>query len=122
MKLRCGIYLYVVDAKTRALASMVEAAELVVNASRSSTHVVLVIHDVASGYEFAGVVTTASQLRDLNRARAYLADVTSRHATIVLNSVAEATRYVIQLWQHFHLQARAAGRVAGGAAGSGVAP
>ena len=101
MKATCGIFLYVVDAETRALASMVEAAELVVSASRTSTHVVLVIHDVAPSATIAGEAIPPGELRDLNRARAYLADVTSRHATIVLNSVEEASRYCIELWTHY---------------------
>jgi hypothetical protein len=100
MKATCGLFLWVIDSQTRAMASMIEAAELVVSAARTSTHVVVVIHDVEEGAVIDGEEVTPRERKDLNRARAYLADVTTRHKTVVLNSVEEAVRYCIRLWHH----------------------
>lgn len=75
MKAWCKILFFVIGAKTRALASMIEVASLIAAGRR----VVLVIEPVEAGVEIEGQVPSASELKDLNRAREYLKDVASSY-------------------------------------------
>merc|ERR1711977_653072 len=60
---------------TRALASMLEAAEFI----SSGRHVVLVIQDIEMGARISGDVVSMNECKDLNRARHYLRDIYRRH-------------------------------------------
>jgi len=73
----CKVLLFVIDGKTRALASMLEASEYIGVGRR----VVIVIQHVEPGTEIGGVVVGDREIKDLNRAREYLADVADRHGT-----------------------------------------
>ena len=101
------ILLFVIDSATRAVSSMVEASEYIA----SGRDIMLVVMpDVLSNQEFEdGVPVGASEMKDLNRARAYLRDVAKRHGCIVYDDVASGVREVIR---KFRLQAADPGREA----------
>ena len=82
--------LFVIDAQTRAIASMLEAAEAIT----AGRHVVLAVLDIADGTGIGGQAVTGAELKDLNRARAYLRDIASRHGTQVFGSVEEAVKSI----------------------------
>ena len=83
--------LFVVDGQTRAIASMLEAAECICD----NREVVLVINDIPDGTEIAGQEVTVRELKDLNRARVYLADIAKRHGVLVFATVAEAVEEIV---------------------------
>ena len=78
-KASADILFFVVDNKTRAMASMIEVAEHVACAVISAKRVVVVVKDVEEGASMNGELIDATQRDDLNRARAYLADVIRRY-------------------------------------------
>jgi Ca2+-binding EF-hand superfamily protein len=78
-KASADILFFVVDNQTRAIASMIEVAEHVAYAETSAKRVVVVIKDVEEGAVMNGELIDATQRDDLNRARAYLADVMRRY-------------------------------------------
>jgi hypothetical protein len=82
-----SILFFVIDGKTRAIASMLEVAE---NIAAKEKEVVLVICDVPSDTSIEGEKVTAIELKDLNRGRAYLADIAHRHGVVVYSSVHQA--------------------------------
>ena len=86
-KANAAVLLFVIDDKTRAIASMMEATEYICSGRR----VVLVVKDCAAGSFSAG------GLKDLNRARSYLRDLAQRHSTPVCASVAEACAVAAKL-------------------------
>jgi len=90
-KIEALVLLYVIDRATRALASMIEVAELITD----GRNVIVVIQDVEEGDTINDEEISPSQLKDLNRCRAYLADVVKRrgrHETsIVYKNIAKAT-------------------------------
>ena len=95
-KKEAEVLLFVIDGQTRAIASMLEAAEYISTGRR----VVLVVQNIADGTEIAGSKVTGGELKDLNRARAYLLDIAKRYETTVVASsveeaVAEATATVL---------------------------
>jgi len=90
-KERAAILLFVISAETRAMASVAEAAEYVVR-GRS---IVLVIQDVPVGATFGGERVSAAELKDLNRSRSYLRDISVRHAVACAHTVVEATELVV---------------------------
>lgn len=71
----CDVLLFVIDSKTRAIASMLEATEYIM----SSRRVVIVIMDIEGGSRIENEVIEGRQLKDLNRARAFLCDIAARH-------------------------------------------
>ena len=92
-KTQCQMMLFVVDGRTRSIASMVEASEHMT----SQKEVLMVMQDVAAGLEIAGEVLTAPEAKDLNRGRAYLADVAHRNAhsgVTVFKTVEAACDYI----------------------------
>ncbi len=82
------LLLYVIGRETRAVASMIEASELI----SSNRLVVLVLQDVSTG-KFPG----PAEAKDLNRGRAYLADVAARHGVPFYKSVEDALLEVPRL-------------------------
>jgi hypothetical protein len=89
----CDVLLFVIDAKTRAIASMLEATEYIM----SSRRVVIVILDIPEGAKIDGEVIGGRQLKDLNRARAFLCDIAARHQKYcdVFDSVESAVNHII---------------------------
>ena len=84
-KATAEVLLFVIDSQTRAIASMLEAAELI-----GRRDVRLVVLDIEDGTEIDGRAVTGRELKDLNRARAYLRDIAQRHGVTVYATVAEA--------------------------------
>jgi len=91
------VLLFVIDGQTRAIASMVEVAELVT----AGRNVVLVIEDVAEGAVIQGEQLSEGTRKDLNRCRAYLADVVMRRGhsglAVVYKNVMRATCAAVAL-------------------------
>lgn len=85
-KAAAGTCLFVIDAQTRAIASMLEAAELI----GDGRDVALVVQDMPDGTEVDSTVITGRELKDLNRARAYLRDIADRHQVAVHPDVTAA--------------------------------
>ena len=81
-KLEAQVLFYVIDPQTRALASMIEATELIM----ANRNVVLVIQDMTEDTVIGGQKVTGRELVDMNRARAYLADCAQRHDVTVFKS------------------------------------
>lgn len=80
------VLLFVIDSQTRAIASILEATEMIM----SGRHVVLVIDQIADCTEIGGQTVTGSELKDLNRARTYLRDLAQRHLVGVYPTVDRA--------------------------------
>jgi len=89
----CDVLLFVIDSKTRAIASMLEATEYIMAQRR----VVIVILDIPEGSRIDGEVIGGRQLKDLNRARAFLCDIAARHQKFcdVFDSVENAVNHII---------------------------
>ncbi len=85
--------LFVIDSKTRAIASMLEATEYIMSARR----VVIVIVDIPEGSKIDGETIGGRQLKDLNRARAFLCDIAARHQKYcdVFDSIASAVNHIV---------------------------
>lgn len=86
--------LFVIDSQTRAIASMLEATELVM-AGRS---VVLVILDIEDGTVIDSQAVTGRELKDLNRARAYLRDIATRNGAGIYESVQAAAGALVKAY------------------------
>lgn len=95
-KTSCKVLLFVVDGMTRSVASMVEIAELI----SIGRKVVLVVNDIPDGTEVDGHKVTGRELKDLNRGRAYLADVADRHNIPAYKDVIHATFHAIKIIQN----------------------
>jgi hypothetical protein len=80
-KARARVLLFVLARETRGVASMVEAAELIARGRR----ILLVIEPWGETPPVAG-----DELKDLDRGRAYLADMAARYGVAVLDSVESA--------------------------------
>lgn len=89
----CDVLLFVIDSKTRAIASMLEATEYIMSGRR----VVIVILDIPEGSKIDGEVIQGRQLKDLNRARAFLCDIAARHQKYcdVFDSVERAVTHIV---------------------------
>jgi len=94
-KAESGILLFVIDEDTRAIASILEATEYTV----AERNVFLVVDNMVDGVEVDGEQITGRQLKDLNRARAYLRDLVSRYSNArIFHTVEEAVHAaVVQL-------------------------
>jgi hypothetical protein len=80
--------LFVIDHQTRAIASMLEATEFV--ATVNSYDALLVIHNITDGTVIDGQTITGRELKDLNRARAYLRELATRRGIHIYPTVDEA--------------------------------
>jgi len=89
------VLLFVVDGITRGIASMVEIAELLTIGRK----VVLVINNIKDGQKVDDAAITGREVKDLNRGRAYLADVADRHHVPVYHDVIHATFHAIKIIQ-----------------------
>lgn len=86
------VLLFVVNGSTRSIASMVEAAELIAAGRR----IVLVLEDIPEGQKISEGIISGRELKDLNRARAYLADVAQRHSVLCFSSVITACLHTVR--------------------------
>ncbi len=84
--------LFVIDGQTRAIASILEATEYIC----SGRAVVLVIDDIVDDTEIDEEEIRGRQLKDLNRARAYLRDLAQRHGVAVHDTVEVAVKAIIE--------------------------
>ncbi len=89
------VLLFVIDAETRAIASMVEASEYIVR----GRPVVLVILDIPPAAVIAGEPIGPRQREDLNRGRKFLANVAMRHHVPVYGKLNDAMQKVIEMAQ-----------------------
>jgi raw len=81
------VLLFVIDGKTRAIASMLEALAWVAKGRK----VVTVVENITDGTDIAGQVVTGRELKDLNRGRAYFLDEFRKFPTgFVADSLGEA--------------------------------
>jgi hypothetical protein len=86
-KAKANTLLFVIDRQTRAIASILEATEMIC----TNRDVVLVIQDIADNTY--GI--KEGELKDLNRARAYLRDLANRHHLPIHSSVSSAIQRII---------------------------
>ena len=89
------VLLFVIDAETWAIASMIEACEYIVQ----GRPVVLVILDIPPAVVIAGEPIGPQQREDLNRGRKFLADVAKRHHVPVYGKLKDAMQKVIEMAQ-----------------------
>jgi len=89
------VLLFVIDNKTRAIASILEATEYAVK----GRNVALVVSKIADGAVITNQTITGGELKDLNRARVYLMDVASRNPNnvVVYPDVESAVKGVIEV-------------------------
>ena len=89
------LLLFVIDGQTRSIASMVEVAEYIA----SGRDVVLVVNNIPDSTTIGGQVVTGGELKDLNRARAYVLDVAKRHPgnVDVFADVASAVEHCVEV-------------------------
>ena len=88
------VLLFVIDAATRAIASILEATEYICR----GRVVVLSITDVPEGSSFPGAdPASANELKDINRGRCYLREVADRHGVAYFKSEQRACDEVIRL-------------------------
>jgi len=89
------VHLFVIDHQTRALASMLEVAELVTKGE----NVVLVLQDVIEGQMIGADEIQAAECKDLNRCRSYLADLCLRNGmkSFIYKNVVQGTMAAISV-------------------------
>lgn len=92
------ILLFVIGNETRAIGSMVELAEHATIGHYTGKQIVAVIQDVEIGQDFRDATCGNTEALDLNRGRAYLADVISRHGFVVFQTVEAGVLHCIQLY------------------------
>lgn len=90
------VVFFVVGPETRAIASMIEVAELIT----TGRDLVLVLQDVPRDMVINGNTLPPDEVKDLNRGRAYLANVADRHNVTVYQSLEvalqEASSHVLR--------------------------
>lgn len=92
-KEKCAVLLFVVGSETRGIASMIEATQFICE----GREVVLVLEDVIEGFEISGESIHPLEAKDLNRGRAYIADVARRWSTPTFSNVRDACIYCVTL-------------------------
>lgn len=90
------ILLFIIDSKTRALASIVEAAEYIC----TGRNVILSLSNMPENSIINNQLIDKDQLRDLNRARDYLSDIAKRHGVACFKTIIEAGQQVIKVMRH----------------------
>jgi hypothetical protein len=92
-KKNAACFLFVIDGQTRALASMIEAVELLM---KDPSSFVLVVQNISNNTKIEDQTITGRELKDLNRARAYLQDCAFRNGVAVHSTVLEGAREVVR--------------------------
>lgn len=92
LRAKCNslIVMFVVDSKCRGLATMIDAVEMIM---AKEQRIVLVVEDVDPAQN---PTIDPKECKDLNRARAYMADVATRHGLLVYNNVKHAVEYAAE--------------------------
>merc|ERR1711959_141614 len=92
-KQEAAVLLFVIDGDTRALMSMLEAVEFVV----SGRDVVLAVNSVEEGQSIGEDLVGEAELKDLNRARRFVADIAQRYNVPVHATVEEAVHACVAM-------------------------
>lgn len=120
-KAEAGTLVFVISERTRSIASMIEAAEHITAGQRHVVPVIRMVPEAAIGREEVSTVAastqdssspvrqarrptaltdltglTASEQKDLNRGRTYLADIAGRHGVQVFGTVDAAVKHLVQ--------------------------
>ncbi len=120
-KAEAGTLLFVISERTRSIASMIEAAEHITAGQRHVVLVIRMVPEAAIGRDEVSTVAastqdssspvrqakrpspmtdltglTASEQKDLNRGRTYLADIAERHGVRVFGTVDAAVKYLVK--------------------------
>jgi hypothetical protein len=93
VKERCAVLLFVIGSETRGVASMVEATQYICE----GRDVVLVLSDISSGSQIDGDIITQNESKDLNRGRAYIADVARKWMIPTFSNVHDACHFIVEL-------------------------
>lgn len=88
-----SVWLFVVTAETRGVASLVEAAYRIGTGKK----IALVVVDLEPDSVMDGEALSKAEVKDLNRGRAYLREVAEMTGIPVFKDIAEATKHAIQL-------------------------
>lgn len=92
-KTHSQILVFVIDSETRSIASMIEAAEFIT----AERDVILIIKDITANTTVNNEIITVAEAKDINRGRAYLADVAHRHLHVgVFINVKDACEYIVK--------------------------
>jgi len=98
IKSNCDTLLFVIDSDTRAIASMIEAAEYICQ-GRDVVMVVKTLSEDGTGAQPPASVNGerlgAAQVRELNRARSYVTDLAQRHGVDVFTDIGLACEYIV---------------------------
>jgi len=94
-KTEADVLLFVIGSQTRAIASMIEVAELAADPN-SNKRLVVVVQDVPANASLGDEKVGPSQLKDLNRGRAYLAKCLDRHGVPAMSDVATGVRECVR--------------------------
>jgi len=86
-KAEADLLLFVIGPETRAIASMIEVAELAAD-RKTGKRLVVVVQDVPPGARMGDDPIGPAELKDLNRGRAYLAKCLDRNGVAVMSDVA----------------------------------
>jgi hypothetical protein len=87
------IWLFVITADTRSIASIAEAAYRI----GERRAIVLSIEDIPKGSKIDNVALSPSEVEDLNRGRAYLREMAEKHNIPVFKEIAAATQHAAGL-------------------------
>ena len=96
-KEHAAVLFFVVDNHTRAVASLLEAAEFICRGRQ----VTLVINDIEVGSMIDSCEVGEREAADLNRGRSYLREVAQRHGVRCFDRVDEATDHVCKSYEAF---------------------
>jgi len=91
----CRVILYVIDSDSRGVRAMLESVRMI----SAGKKCFIVINDIPKHNNKAGVSTKA-ELKDYNRARAYLSDCMSRHGFVVYRDLDLAVHYIVNAVQN----------------------
>jgi raw len=92
-KEKAEVWLFVVSADTRGVASLVEAAYRIGQGGK----IALVVNDLEPEAEMDGLPLTKQEIKDLNRGRSYLREVATQNGVPVFENIADATKYAVAL-------------------------
>lgn len=92
-----SVILYVIDSDSRGVRAMLESVRMV--SAQKKKKCFIVINDIPQHHNKAGISTKA-ELKDYNRARAYLSDCMSRHGFVVYRDLDLAVHYIINAVQN----------------------
>eukprot|EP00002_Diphylleia_rotans_P007836 TRINITY_DN1750_c0_g1_i2.p1 TRINITY_DN1750_c0_g1~~TRINITY_DN1750_c0_g1_i2.p1 ORF type:complete len:532 (-),score=128.02 TRINITY_DN1750_c0_g1_i2:539-2134(-) len=96
VKERSDYLLYVISDDDRCIDSIVEAAYFI----GKGRHVVLVVNKIPDGFKFGDHTVTPAELKDLNRARAYVSEAAKNAKLPVFDSLQAGLDYIASKAKH----------------------